>query len=186
MLGDPHEIGMRYLQVNFEGERPASPDAPTEPQELARYGDGRAEILRAWFEDAGGRPATSLAHGEPCALCAAVIFRADVDDPVFGFNLHSSDDHNVLAANSERLDAGERSGRFRAGETVTFRVRFDNVLASGRYEVTPAVARAGAWLDRRERLGSVVVTSTRATDAVIDLPYEVQVDRSPAASQAIA
>ena len=186
MLGDPHEVGMHYLQVNFERERHEPIAAPTEPQESARYGDRRAEIMRTWFEDAAGLPASSLAHGQPCALCAEVVFAEDVDDPIFGFNLHSNADHNVLAASSERLDAGEGSGTFRAGEHVTFRVRFDNLLAPGRYEVTPAVARGGAWIDRRERLASVVVTSTHSTDAVVDLPYDVSLERSQNSSEALA
>jgi len=188
MLGDPHEVGMHYLQVNFEQETQEPVQTPGDSEKVARYGDRSAEILRTWFEDEGGAPATSLPHGRPCALCAEVVFREDVDDPVFGFNLHSSADHNVLAANSEQVGASAGSGRFRSGERVTFRVRFDNLLSPGRYEVTPAVARAGAWLDRRERLASVVVTSTHSTDAVVDLPYEVQLDRSATSpsSQALA
>jgi DNA-directed RNA polymerase subunit N (RpoN/RPB10) len=180
LLGDPHEVGMNYLQVNFEQQRPAA--APDDAGGK-RYGDRRVEILRTWFEDADGRPATTLPHGRACALCAEARFHEDVDDPLFGFNLHSSADHNVLAANSGGAGAG--SGRFRAGEHVTFRVRFDNVLAPGRYDVTPAVAQGGAWLDRRERLASVVVTSTHATDAVVDLPYEVRLERSTSSSEAL-
>jgi ABC-type polysaccharide/polyol phosphate transport system ATPase subunit len=183
MLGDPHEVGMNYLQVNFEQERDPG-EAPLPAPERGRYGDRRAEILRTWCEDAGGEPATALAHGEPCALCAEALFHEDVDDALFGFNLHSSEDHNVLAASTEQLAASEVS-HFRAGERVTFRVRFDNLLAAGRYEVTPAIARGGAWIDRRERFGSIVVTSTRGTDAVVDLPYEVTLQRSAAAPEAV-
>jgi ABC-type polysaccharide/polyol phosphate transport system ATPase subunit len=183
LLGDPHEVGMHYLQVNFE-QQPAPAEAPGDT-DGKRYGDRRAEILRAWFEDADGRPATTLPHGRPCALCAEARFREDVDDPLFGFNLHSSADHNVLAANSGATGVGEGSGRFGAGEHVTFRVRFDNLLAPGRYELTPAVAQRGAWLDRRERFVSVVVTSTHATDAVVDLPYEVRLERSASSSEAL-
>jgi ABC-type polysaccharide/polyol phosphate transport system ATPase subunit len=185
LLGGPHEVGMHYLQVNFE--QPRAEPAPDHADEANRYGDRRAEILRTWFEDAEGQPATTLPHGRACALCAEARFREDVDDPLFGFNLHSSADHNVLAANSGVTGggAGGGSGRFRAGEHVTFRVRFENLLASGRYEVTPAVAQGAAWLDRRERLASVVVTSTHATDAVVDLPYEVRVERSTSSSEAL-
>jgi ABC-2 type transport system ATP-binding protein len=183
LAGDPHEVGMNYLQVNFEQHQPA--EAAPGAAGGKRYGDRRAEILRTWFEDADGRPATTLPHGRSCALCAEARFHEDVDDPLFGFNLHSSADHNVLAANSGGNGAGAGSGRFRAGEHVTFRVRFDNLLAPGRYELTPAVAQRGAWLDRRERLASVVVTSTHATDAVVDLPYEVRLERSASSSEAL-
>ena len=182
LLGDPHDVGMSYLQVNFEQRRPQA--APDDDPGGRRYGDRRAEILRTWFEDADGHPTTTLPHGRACALCAEAHFREDVDDPLFGFNLHSDADHNVLATHSGAGGA-QGSGRFRAGEHVTFRVRFDNVLAPGRYDVTPAVAQGGAWLDRRERLASVVVTSTQATDAVVDLPYEVSLERSASSSEAL-
>ena len=36
-----------------------------------------------------------------------------------------------------------------------------------------------AWIDRRERVASVPVSGQARTDAVIDLPYEVQVERVP-------
>jgi hypothetical protein len=42
------------------------------------------------------------------------------------------------------------------------------------------VARSGsalAWIDRRERLVSVVVTGVRQTDALVDLPYEIALQR---------
>jgi ABC-2 type transport system ATP-binding protein/lipopolysaccharide transport system ATP-binding protein len=58
------------------------------------------------------------------------------------------------------------------------RIAFDCVLSSGRYEATPAIARGGsgvAWIDRRERLASVVVTGARSTDAVLDLPFHLEV-----------
>jgi hypothetical protein len=40
------------------------------------------------------------------------------------------------------------------------------------------VARQGggiAWIDRRERMLSLLVSGMARTDAVVDLPYEVQV-----------
>jgi len=63
-------------------------------------------------------------------------------------------------------------------------VRFTNLFSPGRYDATPAVALRGSgtsWLDRRERFRSIVVTGTQATDAIVQLPYEIDVERSPAA-----
>jgi hypothetical protein len=34
-----------------------------------------------------------------------------------------------------------------------------------------------AWIDRRERHASVVVTGTRDTDAVVDIPFEIAIER---------
>jgi hypothetical protein len=61
------------------------------------------------------------------------------------------------------------------------------VLAPDRYHATPAVARSGtgiAWIDRRERLVSVMVTGARTTDAILDLPYEIALERRQAARDA--
>jgi hypothetical protein len=76
--------------------------------------------------------------------------------------------------------AAPQVGRFAAGEEAVFRVRFENVFAAGRLFATPAVAQSGSgfkWLDRRERLVSAVVSSTRETDAVTDLDYGFELVR---------
>ena len=65
-----------------------------------------------------------------------------------------------------------------------FRIAWDNMLAPDRYHATPAVARQGtgiAWIDRRERLATVMVTGTRTTDAIVDLPSDLTLERKPAA-----
>ena len=55
---------------------------------------------------------------------------------------------------------------------------FENRLVPGRYHASPAVARQGsgiAWIDRRERMVALLVSGVARTDAVVDLPYDVQV-----------
>jgi hypothetical protein len=34
-----------------------------------------------------------------------------------------------------------------------------------------------AWIDRRERFTSAVVTGTRDTDAVVDIPFQIEIER---------
>ena len=172
--GEPVRVGNRYLEINFSQEARERKDRPPED----RYGDRRAEIVEAWFEHSDGRRATSLETGERCAFCARVRFAADVEDPLFGLNLLNGRDQNVLSASNVLLPP---SGRFAAGEEVVFRIAFDNVFAADRYSASPAVAQSGSglrWLDRRERFVSVVVTSTRETDAVVDIDYDVEIDRA--------
>jgi ABC-2 type transport system ATP-binding protein len=175
--GEPEHVGNRYLEVNFASEdAPAS--EPDEEREPDRFGDGRAEVLEAWFEDARGARATMLHTGEPCAFAARVRFREDVVDPLFGVNLHNSRRDAVLSASNAL--AAPQSGLFRSGEEAVFRIRFANVFAADRYSATPAVAQSGSgfqWLDRREGFASVVVTSTRETDAITDLDYEFALQR---------
>ena len=185
--GEPERIGNRYLELNFsaearaelaeqqtpaEAEASKAEPAEEEPRE-ERYGDRRAEIVESWFENAAGARVGMLHTGEPTAFCSRVRFNEEVVDPLFGVNVENSQRVNVLTASN--LLVQPQSGRFAAGDEVVFRIRFDNVFAADRYAATPAVAQGGSglrWLDRRERFVTVVVTSTRSTDAVTDLDYE--------------
>ena len=178
--GDGHRVGMEYLEVNF-GRREREPEAPAEDGSASpqRSGDGRVAIEEAWFEDEHGATASMLENGRPCAFAARVRFIADVEDPLFSVMLENGNHDHVLSASTLWTDP--RPGRFAAGEEVVFRVRFANVLAPGRYDATPAAALRGsgsAWLDHRERLCSIVVSGTRATEAIVQLPYEIALERT--------
>jgi len=168
-----------------DGAVPEVPGAAAvEEPVAARYGDGRAEIYEAWFEDELGARAEALQTGRPCAFAARVRFNAEIENPLFGINLQNGHRDHLLSASN--LWSEPRCGTFGPGDEVTFRIRFENVLAPDRYYVTPAVARhGGAWIDRRERMVSIVVTGTHSTDALLDLPYEVDIERgSPRAAKA--
>jgi ABC-2 type transport system ATP-binding protein len=175
MMGDPHEVGLRYMELNFARE--AGQESEDEAEE-SRFGDGRGEILEAWFEDAEGRRTAALPTGGRCSFVARARFGEDVQDPILGFALQNAEQQTVLAAST--LALGPQLGSFRAGEEVTLRIVFDNVFRPDRYFATPAIAHAGtgfAWIDRRERFVEVVVTGALRTDAIVDLPYDVTVDR---------
>ena len=181
-LGDPERVGNRYLELNFSQEARAleagqAPVVATQASgEGERFGDGRAEIVDAWFEDGDGCRTETLPSGEAAVFCARVTFREAVVDPLFGVNLQNSHRDHVLSASNQ---CSEASGRFAAGESATMRIRFHNLLSPDRYYATPAVAAkaGGAWIDRRERLATMIVTGVRRTDAIVDLPYEVAVQR---------
>jgi ABC-2 type transport system ATP-binding protein len=194
-VGDPHRVGLRYMELNFareedgreqgehgEGEPDAGELKPAGPEqsdsEPDRFGDGRGEILEAWFEDGDSRRAAALPVGGRCSFVARARFSEDVEDPILGFALQNSARQTVLAAST--LALGPQLGSFRAGEEVTLRIAFDNIFRPDRYYATPAIAHAGtgfAWIDRRERFADVVVTGASKTDAIVDLPYDVTVDR---------
>ena len=199
-LGDPEAVGSRYMELNFsehareaqrvaaEGDsengadatRAAEPardgSAEAEAEQGARYGDASAEILEAWFESVRAERVDVLETGHPCTFVARVRFTEEVENPLFGINVQNGRRDHLLSASN--LWNEERSGTFSAGDEVTFRIQFQNVFAPDRYYITPAVARhSGAWIDRRERMFSVVVTGTRAPDALLDLPYEVTIER---------
>jgi ABC-type polysaccharide/polyol phosphate transport system ATPase subunit len=175
-VGEPDDVGNRYLELNFS--EAARNDAAAERNlgSKERMGDGTAEILEGWFEDETGERVSTLPSGGRCSFAARVRFDADVDDPLFGLVLQNDRKDTVLAASN--LWSNPTQGRFAAGSEITYRVTFDNLLVPGRYHATPAVARQGGginWIDRRERMLSLLVSGMARTDAVVDLPYEVRV-----------
>jgi ABC-type polysaccharide/polyol phosphate transport system ATPase subunit len=169
-IGDPDAVGNRYLELNFS-EAARSQD---EPVSTERMGDGSAEIVEAWFEDEAGERVATVPAGGRCTFAARVRFARDVDDPLFGLVLQNERKETVLAASN--LWSNPQSGRYRAGQETAYRITFTNLLVPGRYHATPAVARQGggiAWLDRRERMLSLLVSGVSRTDAIVDLPYDV-------------
>ena len=171
--GDPQRVGNRYLEVNFQGPEPQ----PRSDED--RFGDGRADIHECWFEDEHGERATTLPWGRPCALVMRVRFLEPVEDPIFGVVLQNSRRDTVFSANT--LASDPEPGRFDAGEEITVRLAFDMVFTSDRYHATPAVARAGtgiAWIDRRERFASVMITGGRDTDGIVDVAHTIGVERT--------
>jgi ABC-type polysaccharide/polyol phosphate transport system ATPase subunit len=175
-VDEPDVIGNRYLEINFS--ETARDDAAHQraPASTERMGDGDAEILEAWFENEAGERVTVLPAGGRASFAARVRFVAEVDDPLFGVVLQNDRRDTILAAST--LWSNPAPGRFAPGRLVDYRVSFDNLLVPGRYHATPAVARQGggiAWIDRRERFASVLVSGPTRTDAVVELPYEVHV-----------
>jgi ABC-type polysaccharide/polyol phosphate transport system ATPase subunit len=184
-------VGQEYLRLNFQHDPDMAPiehehaDDEGAEDEPGRVTDGRASIIDAWFEDGAGRRTEVLAHGEPGTFAARVRFHAEVEHPLFGVALKNEWDDNVFAAST--MWTQEKTGVFRPGDEVVYRVRFETIFAAGRHRATPAVARRGqgiAWIDRREDLASVVVTHTRSVLAAVDIPYEIELDRSPVSTPA--
>ncbi|HYZ28355.1 MAG TPA: ABC transporter ATP-binding protein [Thermoleophilaceae bacterium] len=176
-IGEPNRIANEYLDVNFQQEKASEHEAKAE-REPDRFGDQRAEIAESWFEDEHGMRTSQLHSGRRCSFAARVRFNEPIDDPLFGFVLQNSQKTTVMQAST--LDQGRATGSFAAGDEIEFRISFDNVFAPDRYFATPAIARGGgmiAWIDRRERHASVVVTGTRDTDAVVDIPFQVEIER---------
>jgi len=187
-LGDPEHVGNRYLELNFsEQARAAEADAeavaaapaePVEPEVEApvRYGDGRAEIVEAWFEDADGRRTDVIAHGKQANFAARVRFIEDLEDPLIGLNLVNSHRDHCLSASNVK---GPKLGTCRAGQELTFRIGFECIFTPDRYFATPAIAAGpGAWIDRRERFVDVMVTGIERSDSIVTIPYDVTIDRA--------
>jgi ABC-type polysaccharide/polyol phosphate transport system ATPase subunit len=187
-IGEPREVGARYVELNFSrraraeiagvaaNEEAESTADMAELADTGRLGDGRAEILEAWVETEHGRD-EHLPHGEPFTFAARIRFHEDVENPLFGVDIFNDRGDHITAANNSKL-AG--SGRFSAGDVVVVRIAFDALMAPGRYYFTVAVAQSGtglAWLDRRERFVSAIVTGAQDFAGLVPLPFTLTLER---------
>jgi ABC-type polysaccharide/polyol phosphate transport system ATPase subunit len=175
-IGEPREVGDRYLELNFGRE----PDGGTDSD---RLGDGDARVLRVWVEDETGATLGSVPQGKPVTLRARVQFRVDVEDPAATLYILNDEHVAVLVASTEAFQ--QRTGTFAAGEEATFSFGFDNVLAPGRYSPVIQLAHLGSTLDVMDRFEgsfSFVVTSSTALGGIVDVPVRLRVDRDGAAA----
>jgi ABC-type polysaccharide/polyol phosphate transport system ATPase subunit len=173
-IGAPRHVANSYLDMNLGGEDGA---------DAQRGGDGRARVVDAWIEDEHGLRQSAFRQGRPCTFRAVVRFEQAVEDPSFAVAFVNGQLQNVFVASS--ASESERTGRFEAGESVTFSVSFENALAPGRYSLSTLIAQPGppqAVLDRYERIFSIAVTGTRAGGGLVDLAHDLRLEREPAAA----
>jgi ABC-type polysaccharide/polyol phosphate transport system ATPase subunit len=171
LVDEPARVGARYLERNFarEGVRAESGEE--------RYGDQRAQIVDAWFEE-GGRRTDVLHQGQPCTFAMRIRFQAAVEDPILAF-LIENDRHQPLFAVSNE-DGDTVTGAHEPGDETTFAVTFDNVLAPGRIDVTPWILEDGGApiIDRRPRFVSAQVTALHRSGGFVDLPATMRYERA--------
>ena len=141
-----------------------------------RFGDGRAEIVRAWFEDGDGQETELLRAPGRATIAAEVRFHADVRDPMFTFNVANYASNQLFGGASTYSEP--HAGLFRAGETAVFRIGFDNVLHQDRYALTASVQVGHDMLDYRVRVASVMVHNLHDSGSLVELPYTVSIERN--------
>ena len=178
-IGDPRDVVNAYRRANLEDEQTAHAQGATE---RARWGDGAAEIVDAWFEDEQVRQEI-LVQSKPVAFRALVRFHRRMEHPIFGVILRNERGDDVFVTNT-MFDHIE-TGTFEPGDTVVYSVQFDVHLADGRYTATPAVAYQDAqrFADWRDDGFSVLVRGERYTSGIVDLPHETSVEPQRAAAE---
>ena len=176
--GDVEHVANRYLQVNFGTQRTEQAVAEEEAEE--RWGDGRARVVEAWFEDEDGERTDVLMTGGRYRYGLRVVFAEDVLNPVFSMTIEHPNGIIVITAHEGIREA---SGQFAAGDEATVRFGFDNILTPDRYYATPAVAEPGGiqWIDRPTRLQTFTVTGVTMTSGLVEPLYDVEVERGRSA-----
>jgi ABC-type polysaccharide/polyol phosphate transport system ATPase subunit len=134
-IGDPEEVGRRYLQLNFEHEGGSSEEieAPEQTSE-------EVQMLDAWIEDAGGNRLDNLEHGSELRLRADLEILENVPGLEIGFVIANADGVGLFQF-AVRMTNASGGSELAAGDRVRVRADIENLLVQGRYFVHSAVNR---------------------------------------------
>ena len=165
-VGDPREVGDRYLDPTSPSRRRRRRSSACAPATAARG---------SWT--AGSRTTTASAMTTSCrarATCSAGRVRRDRRGPVADRRVRQRPRAERLHPVDDRR--ARPLGAFRAGERAHFAVRFANYLAPGatsRWRASPSAAGPRADRPLGGQLSIVVVASPRG--GVVDVPCEWQI-----------
>jgi ABC-2 type transport system ATP-binding protein len=177
LIGDPHEVGRRYIERNFEGFHgaPAAAAAPGP----AEQPPARAEIADVWVEDEAGRRIDAIAHGDVLRLHARIEVSDPVREPIVDFWVDNEDDARILATSTRPW---EDSPPLEPGESLHVTVEARGVLADGRYHIGCSLLSGSAALDivaLVNRHKSFHVYGADRVYGLVEFEHELRVKRDP-------
>jgi ABC-type polysaccharide/polyol phosphate transport system ATPase subunit len=159
-VGNPEEVGRRYLRANFEQAAPAV----GERQEGA-LPDLNARLTDAWLENGAGERITNVETGEPLRFRVVVEAQQELLKPVFGFHCINADGVYVFGFNkSLKLDDGEPD-RLENGQRARITGTIENQLTPGRYFIH-------CWVVRDRHMGEIALQVVPVLDFVVFGPVE--------------
>jgi ABC-type polysaccharide/polyol phosphate transport system ATPase subunit len=170
-MGAPEQITRTYSELNF-GQLPSAAEGPAEAGEAL-------QIVSAWCETSDGERAMVSRQGEYVTVCVQVAFLRALEDPDFTLTFRNEARHTIFVASSTALP--DPTGRFEAGQRVTIRFGFVNRLGPSRYTITPAVGdttRGHEGYGYVEDLTALIVQAANYSGGVVDLPFELDVQRA--------
>jgi ABC-2 type transport system ATP-binding protein len=141
-IGNPDEVGQRYLELNFRS--PSRDRAAPADQDLESMGPAR--IAEFTFEDDSGRPVESFAHGQPIRYRAVIETTEELEGPCLA--LHVYNEEAVRAFAVQVRDVMGPRGTLHPGERLHIRGQIENPLSSGQYTANVVVTRDHDFEDR--------------------------------------
>ena len=168
-IGPPQDVVRAYQRRDIElaqGERHARSQTAT------RWGDGSAEIVEAWIEDASATRQEVIVQGAEVTFKARARFVDAMEDPILGVTFKDEDGRAVFITNT-RFDH-VATGSFAPGDEVLYEIRFTAHFGDGGFTASPAIAHedASRMADWREDFVSFRIQGERHTGSVVDLPHE--------------
>ncbi len=132
-IGEPAEVGRRYLRMNFERDsgRSAGPDAE---------GGNEVRLLDAWIEGPDGEHLANVEHGREIELRVELEARREMPGLGVGFIIANADGIGVFEFGTTTGGEDDDSP-LREGQRVKVSARLENPLAPGRYYIHCGVSR---------------------------------------------
>jgi ABC-2 type transport system ATP-binding protein len=138
LIGDPHDVGRRYLERNFETFHLSVAERAVEQPKQ------RAEIADLWLEDEQGKRVENVEHGAALHLRATIEVHEDVVEPIVDFWVDDDRDARVFATSTRPWPV---AAPLQAGDRLDVRVEVENLLAKGRYHVGCSLLSGTGALD---------------------------------------
>ena len=144
LIGDPKEVGRRYLAANFE--------RGSQRTDLGDGGPSPIRLTDLWTSAEDDVRASSVAHGGPRRVHATFEAEEEIEAPAIAFWIEN-EDHVKVCSVGARED-GAPLGPIARGERLELMAEIANAFASGRYFLGVSVtsgtsgARVLLYLDR--------------------------------------
>ncbi len=135
-IGDPAEVGRRYLKLNFEQGSETGDGSVSTDTEAVRIVEARAE-------DAAGGRATTFEHGSPIRMRLELEVLQDLPGITVGFIIANADgvgisQFDVFVSSDEYYTPRKLT----KGERVQVNCELENPLTAGRYHVHCGINQA--------------------------------------------
>lgn len=181
LIGDPAEVGRRYLRLNFEAE-----GNPNQHDEDLSGGSNESEAVRvvaAHVVDAEGNSVRSIEHGNPIRIHLELEAKEDLPGLDVGFIVANAENIPVFQFG---IPVGEGKGtrEIAKGGRASVEATLDNPLSSGRYFIHTGINRAfeGGEALFVERVAEFVVYGGPHTTGIVYLGHSVDADIHPKAA----
>lgn len=170
-IGNPAEVGRRYLRLNFERASEAGSGAAPEASDEVR-------LVDAWLEGGGGERLTNLEHGREIRLRVELEVLRDTPGLGVGFVLANADGVGVFQFGGEIFKAPGVIA-LATEDRITVSANVENLLTPGRYSIhcgVNRVANAGVALYVHDALGFVVFGGDVQPQGIVSLPHEIEAE----------
>jgi ABC-type polysaccharide/polyol phosphate transport system ATPase subunit len=173
-IGDPVEVIGAYRRRDLEL---AHADQSDRPQTTERWGDGSAEIVEAWIEDAEGNRRDVVPQSERVTLRVRAHCVVAMEHPILGATFKGEDGRTVFVTNT--MFDHVTTGSFGPGDDILYSVGFDVHFGDAQYEISPAIAHQDAqrMADWREGFVTMRVQGRIHTGSIVDVPHDTDVAR---------